>query len=119
MVSGNPRKTPTAKERCHYCRCLLTKESRSKDHVVPLSRGGIDRGWNKVTSCLDCNQRKGSRWPSRHCPTCRDSIDRHAELGVTEEGPPETWVKPTRKGRTSYTGRAYDAIPASEIRDYR
>ena len=48
---------------CCYCghhfaaaRPLLTR-----DHVLPLSRGGSDSWDNVVTSCRDCNQKKDDR----------------------------------------------------------
>jgi 5-methylcytosine-specific restriction endonuclease McrA len=53
--------------RCQYC-CrhrsdLRGREFLTRDHVVPLSRGG-DNGWqNVVTACSACNNRKGSHLP--------------------------------------------------------
>jgi 5-methylcytosine-specific restriction endonuclease McrA len=53
--------------RCQYC-CrqraeLRGREFLTRDHVIPLSRGG-DNGWhNVVTACSACNNRKGSRLP--------------------------------------------------------
>jgi len=53
--------------RCQYCgrhrRELGYRESLTRDHVVPISRGG-DNGWlNVVTACSRCNLRKGNRLP--------------------------------------------------------
>lgn len=53
--------------RCQYCHRhrseLRGREFLTRDHVVPLSRGG-DNGWhNVVTACSPCNNRKGSRLP--------------------------------------------------------
>lgn len=52
---------------CQYCgrhrRQLGYRESLTRDHVVPLSRGG-DNGWaNVVTACSRCNLRKGNALP--------------------------------------------------------
>ncbi len=52
---------------CQYCgrhrADLRHREFLTRDHVVPLSRGG-DNSWsNCVTSCSSCNCRKGSRLP--------------------------------------------------------
>lgn len=30
----------------------------SKDHVIPISRGGVDELWNTVPACWRCNQMK-------------------------------------------------------------
>jgi hypothetical protein len=48
---------------CCYCGAHKRAEQLTRDHVVPLSRGGKDRWENIVTSCKPCNQRKGARTP--------------------------------------------------------
>lgn len=60
--------------RCQYCgrhrRELGYRESLTRDHVVPISRGG-DNGWaNVVTACSRCNLQKGNRLP----PECGLSL---------------------------------------------
>jgi hypothetical protein len=45
--------------RCHYCR-RKTKRL-TKDHVIPLSKGGLDVASNIVPACLRCNLSKGSK----------------------------------------------------------
>lgn len=112
-MSNNKDKirSTVAKPRCHYCRQLLgdlgggLRRSPTKDHIVPLSRGGIDRSWNIVRACADCNTRKGSDWPTHDCPICREAIRRHAEKGITRDCIPEGWVPPTKRGRSSYLSR--------------
>ena len=44
---------------CAYCNERLTKSTRTRDHVVPRSRGGPS-GDNLVPSCAPCNRRKGN-----------------------------------------------------------
>ncbi len=53
--------------RCEYCgrhrATLRGREFLTRDHVVPMSRGG-DNSWaNVVTACSACNNRKGDRMP--------------------------------------------------------
>ena len=53
--------------RCQYCgrhrSDLGYRESLTRDHVVPISRGG-GNGWrNVVTACSRCNLTKGDRLP--------------------------------------------------------
>ena len=52
---------------CQYCgrhkRQLRDRESLTRDHVVPISRGGGNEWANVVTACSTCNHRKGSRLP--------------------------------------------------------
>lgn len=53
--------------RCQYCHRprsdLRGREFLTRDHVVPLSRGGDNSWQNVVTACSPCNNRKGSRLP--------------------------------------------------------
>lgn len=74
---------------CTYCGRsegqLGKREHLTRDHVIPLSRGG-DHGWgNSVCSCSFCNQSKGSKtltelgWTMRQAP----SIPQFVHLGWT------------------------------------
>ncbi len=52
---------------CQYCGRhrseLKGRQFLTRDHILPLSRGG-DNSWeNVVTSCSPCNNRKGNRLP--------------------------------------------------------
>ena len=52
---------------CQYCqrhkRQFRNREFLTRDHVLPISRGG-DNSWkNVVTACSTCNHRKGNRLP--------------------------------------------------------
>lgn len=52
---------------CQYCGRgtaeLRPRESLTRDHVVPLSRGGRNEWTNVVTACSPCNTRKANRLP--------------------------------------------------------
>jgi 5-methylcytosine-specific restriction endonuclease McrA len=52
---------------CLYCGRhraeLKGREFLTRDHVVPLSRGGLNVWENVVTACSTCNNRKGSHLP--------------------------------------------------------
>jgi len=37
----------------------------TRDHVMPVSKGGRDTWVNVVTACWSCNVRKGSRTPQQ------------------------------------------------------
>ncbi|MGA9421718.1 MAG: HNH endonuclease [Rhodanobacteraceae bacterium] len=50
---------------CLYCGRHATRGELTRDHVVPLSRGGRDNWANVVTACLHCNIRKGNRTPQQ------------------------------------------------------
>src|SRR5690606_9630283 len=54
--------------RCMYCgrhrSDLRHREFLTRDHVVPMSRGGTNTWENVVTACSPCNNRKVSHLPS-------------------------------------------------------
>jgi 5-methylcytosine-specific restriction endonuclease McrA len=48
---------------CMYCGDEFHDRNLTRDHVIPLSRGGRD-GWsNVVAACKSCNARKANRLP--------------------------------------------------------
>ena len=52
---------------CQYCQRhkseFRNREFLTRDHILPISRGG-DNSWNNVvTACSTCNHRKGNRLP--------------------------------------------------------
>jgi len=53
--------------RCQYCHRtqpeLRPRECLTRDHLVPISRGGGNEWTNVVTACSSCNTRKGNRLP--------------------------------------------------------
>ena len=53
--------------RCQFCHRtapeLRTRECLTRDHLVPISRGGTNEWTNVVTACSTCNTRKGNRLP--------------------------------------------------------
>ncbi|MEX2465396.1 MAG: HNH endonuclease [Gemmatimonadota bacterium] len=63
---------------CQYCGRHRTelrgRQFLTRDHVLPVSRGGENAWENVVTSCSTCNNRKGNRLPReaglelRHSP---------------------------------------------------
>jgi 5-methylcytosine-specific restriction endonuclease McrA len=49
--------------RCAYCGKLLRKTEVTRDHAIPLSRGGRGSIWNQVPACVSCNQKKADALP--------------------------------------------------------
>ena len=53
--------------KCQYCgRHMMEfkpRESLTRDHLIPLSRGGTNDWTNVITACSPCNTRKGNRLP--------------------------------------------------------
>jgi 5-methylcytosine-specific restriction endonuclease McrA len=50
---------------CQYCGARPPRSELNLDHVVPRSMGGKTTWDNVVTSCVDCNRRKGGRTPQQ------------------------------------------------------
>jgi hypothetical protein len=42
---------------------LKPRECLTRDHLVPISRGGLNEWTNVVTACSSCNTRKGNHLP--------------------------------------------------------
>ena len=72
LLSTNPAPALTnqalfARDRhlCLYCGQQYPRGDLTRDHVIPLSKGGRDSWENVVSACLACNVRKGSRTPQQ------------------------------------------------------
>lgn len=71
VVSGFKRKGYRAiklkmlakKPSCHWCGIDLTDETATIDHVIPLSRGGLDNDNNRKLACAPCNNKRGNDMP--------------------------------------------------------
>lgn len=54
--------------RCQYCGRTLgdlrPREALTRDHVIPISRGGLNVWGNVVTACSPCNTRKANHLPA-------------------------------------------------------
>jgi 5-methylcytosine-specific restriction endonuclease McrA len=50
---------------CLYCGKHYGRGTLTRDHVVPISRGGRDIWENVVAACFHCNSRKGGRTPQQ------------------------------------------------------
>ncbi len=50
---------------CLYCGNRFRHSELSRDHVRPLSQGGIDAWTNVVTACKRCNNHKAGRTPEQ------------------------------------------------------
>ena len=58
---------------CLYCGNHFHRGELTRDHVMPVSKGGRDEWENVVTACWSCNVRKGGRTPQRrqYAAACR------------------------------------------------
>ena len=48
---------------CAYCGLRFRETELTREHIVPVSRGGDDSWMNCITACRACNGRKGNRLP--------------------------------------------------------
>ena len=50
---------------CLYCAVQFQTRDLTRDHITPLSQGGLDVWNNVATSCRRCNNHKGGRTPEQ------------------------------------------------------
>jgi len=50
---------------CLYCGRDCHRPQLTRDHVLPVSKGGRDVWENVVSACFQCNSRKGNRTPQQ------------------------------------------------------
>ncbi len=50
---------------CLYCGQEFSRPHLTRDHVMPVSKGGRDVWENVVTACFHCNSRKSNRTPQQ------------------------------------------------------
>ena len=48
---------------CAYCGDRFHSDELTREHIVPVSRGGVDSWMNCITACRACNGHKGNRMP--------------------------------------------------------
>jgi 5-methylcytosine-specific restriction endonuclease McrA len=48
---------------CQYCGKRFDPRWLTCDHIIPKSRGGVTEWSNIVTSCIQCNLKKGDKLP--------------------------------------------------------
>jgi hypothetical protein len=60
---SNPKLFVRDRQVCAYCGGHFHFDELTREHIVPVSRGGQDTWMNCITACRACNGRKGSRLP--------------------------------------------------------
>jgi 5-methylcytosine-specific restriction endonuclease McrA len=99
---------------CQYCgrpqAALRPRESLTRDHLIPISRGGLNEWTNVVTACSPCNTRKGNRLPHE--------IDMHPLHPPTEPHFVHlSWaVRRLTPAQAKYIGMFYGQETLAEIR---
>ena len=48
---------------CMYCATRFSERDLTRDHITPVSKGGLDIWSNVVAACRRCNNHKGGRTP--------------------------------------------------------
>lgn len=48
---------------CNWCHCLLTEETATIEHIIPIARGGLDNRNNMTLACEACNKARGCNMP--------------------------------------------------------
>jgi 5-methylcytosine-specific restriction endonuclease McrA len=60
---SNPKLFVRDSHICAYCGGHFHFDELTREHIVPVSRGGADSWMNCITACRACNGRKGCRLP--------------------------------------------------------
>ena len=60
---SNPKLFARDRYVCAYCGGRFLVDELTREHIVPISRGGSDSWMNCITACRGCNGRKGNRLP--------------------------------------------------------
>ena len=60
---ANPKLFARDRQVCAYCGGHFHFDELTREHIVPISRGGADTWMNCITACRACNGRKGNRLP--------------------------------------------------------
>ena len=60
---SNPKLFGRDRQVCAYCGRQYPPDALTREHITPVSRGGLDSWMNCVTACRACNGRKGNRLP--------------------------------------------------------
>lgn len=48
---------------CAYCGDKFSQDHLTRDHIKPVSKGGLNKWENVVSACSDCNKKKDARTP--------------------------------------------------------
>ena len=67
----NPKLFSRDRLLCAYCGGVFRCDDLTREHVVPVSRGGRDTWMNCITACRACNGRKANRLPEEAGMTLR------------------------------------------------
>jgi 5-methylcytosine-specific restriction endonuclease McrA len=59
----NPKLFARDRHLCAYCGGHFQTDDLTREHIVPVSRGGGDTWMNCITACRACNGRKADRLP--------------------------------------------------------
>jgi 5-methylcytosine-specific restriction endonuclease McrA len=60
---SNPKLFARDRHICAYCGGHFHFDELTREHIIPVSRGGYDTWMNCITACRACNGHKGSRLP--------------------------------------------------------
>jgi 5-methylcytosine-specific restriction endonuclease McrA len=59
----NPKLFARDRHLCAYCSRQVRFDELTREHIVPVSRGGRDTWMNCITACRSCNGHKANRLP--------------------------------------------------------
>lgn len=60
QYTTHKRRLWSQRPECSWCKKKLGYKEATVDHVIPLSKGGLNNGNNYVLSCQPCNLKRGN-----------------------------------------------------------
>lgn len=91
------------KGQCRYCKRLVPIEDATIDHVIPISRGGGNKG-NTVMACWPCNNRKGDMAADQFVALLRGESDPYDPRPRLSDARLQMWQR--ADGLSSFEDRA-------------
>lgn len=64
--AGKKKEAKVFTQICRYCHQPFESDGdleKTKDHIIPISKGGFDKKINRVPCCYNCNQWKSDKLP--------------------------------------------------------
>ncbi len=97
--------------RCNYCGARLTRDNLNIDHMVPVSRGGLNDGDNLQALCRRCNIRKGNH-------TDEEFRERYEAI-LDWEAPPRQTIPQRRFDQITRSTDAHEGVREANRNRYQ
>ena len=81
---GARKKMLRFSKKCFWCGAILTLDTSTLDHKIPLALGGLDNANNWVLACEPCNHDRGSSMPELRRNDAHTGKEVHSHVDTQE-----------------------------------